>query len=78
MPEWGKKKQNFHINLLMEFHHRAESGATQLFVRVVSEEEEPTKQYFPTDCTIDELMERLGKTNTYPLWTYARGTGRFL
>lgn len=50
MPERGKKKQNFHINLLKEFHHRAESEAAQLFVRVVGEEEEPTEQYFPTGC----------------------------
>jgi len=51
MPERGKKKQTFHINLLKEFHSRAESEAAQLCVRVVREEEEPTEQYFPTRCT---------------------------
>ncbi|KAG1936368.1 gag-pol fusion protein [Pimephales promelas] len=48
MPERGKKKQNFHVNLLKEFHHRKETEAVQLFVRVVGEEDEPTEQYFPT------------------------------
>ncbi|XP_062421516.1 uncharacterized protein LOC134132872 [Pungitius pungitius] len=51
MPERGKKTQNFHINLLKEFHPRKETGAVQLFVRVVGEEEEPTEQYFPTSST---------------------------
>ncbi len=51
MPERGKKTQTFHINLLKEFHPRAESEAAQLCVRVVREEEEPTEQYFPTSCT---------------------------
>ncbi|KAG1926960.1 hypothetical protein F2P79_024577 [Pimephales promelas] len=31
-----------------EFHHRKETEAVQLFVRVVGEEDEPTEQYFPT------------------------------
>ncbi len=51
MPERGKKKQTFHINLLKEFHSRPESEAAQLCVRVVREEGEPTEQYFPTSCT---------------------------
>lgn len=32
MLEPGKKKQNFHINLLKEVHRRAEPVSTQLFV----------------------------------------------
>lgn len=51
IPERRKKKQIFHINLLKEFHPRAESESAQLCVRVVREEEEPTEQYFPTSST---------------------------
>lgn len=49
MPERGKKKQNFHINLLKEFLPRQEPVKTQLFVQAVGEEEEAAEQYFPTD-----------------------------
>lgn len=55
MPDRGKKKQNFHVNLLKEYHSR-EQVATQLFVRTVTEEEEPEEQFFPvksTTATID-------------------------
>lgn len=49
MPERGKKKEIFHINLLKEFYPRAESA--QLCVCVVREEEELTEQYFPISST---------------------------
>ena len=50
MPERGKKKQTFHINLLKEFHSR-EQMETQLFVRAVIEVEEPEEQFFPVKTT---------------------------
>ncbi|KAL2082601.1 hypothetical protein ACEWY4_012302 [Coilia grayii] len=48
MPDRGKKKQTFHINLLKEYHHRDQVG-TQLFVRAVAEEEEADEQFFPVE-----------------------------
>ena len=45
MPERGKKKQTFHVNLLKEFHSRGQ--VETLFVRAVTEEEEPEEQFFP-------------------------------
>lgn len=50
MPERGKKKQIFHINLLKEFHDR-EQVEMQLFIRAVREEEELEEQFFPVKPT---------------------------
>lgn len=47
MPERKNKSQNFHVNLLKEFHPREEKIVSQLFVRAVREEEETEEQYFP-------------------------------
>ncbi|KAL2081694.1 hypothetical protein ACEWY4_023547 [Coilia grayii] len=48
MPDRGKKKQTFHVNLLKEYHRR-DQVRTQLFVRAVAEEEEADEQFFPVE-----------------------------
>lgn len=49
MPERGKKKQTFHVNLLKKCNSRGQ--VETLFVRVVMEEEEPEEQFFPVKTT---------------------------
>ncbi len=47
MPEHRKKKQTFHVNLLKEWHSKADHASQQLLVRAVKKEEDQTDQFLP-------------------------------